>query len=113
MIEATVTLRGGLFGKNIPRSVETAIQSEAIAKIRERLTRKGAGGSGGRGLGVKRNVVRVDERRLELAVSTTRKAPRVTGVAFKSKNVGIVKGMARRVVRKSAERIAREMGAGA
>ena len=107
-IEIDVKLNGKLFQGKVRPDVEAAIAEEALAKIGERLTRRGTQGSGGRGLGVKRNIVTKEEHELELQIGSTRNFPRTTGVKWAVKNVGIVKSMAPRVIRKTAARIAVE-----
>lgn len=104
-IGITVTLRGGLFSKNIPRVVEQQIVAEIITKVEERTAR------GGRGLGAKRNIIGQERAQpLSLAVSSTLNWPRTRGTAWQRKNIAIVKAMAPRVGRKAAERIAEELG---
>jgi len=112
VIDVKVTLRGGLFGKDIPRIVQKQLVREVIVKVDERMGRKGPQGSGGSGIGVKRNTVSRQPDGLQLTVSSTLNRPRVKGTAWQRKNIGIIKAMAPRVVRKAAERIAEEMGGG-
>lgn len=116
MLDISVKVNGGIFEKNIPAVVRTVMYEEALLKINERLLRKGRFGSGGKGIGVQRNTI-TDERRrgsgdMELLIRSTRIAPRVSGAAWQKKNIGIVKAMAPRVLRKSADRIVEEMGSG-
>lgn len=104
-IGITVTLRGGLFSKNIPRVVEEAIVGEILTKVEERTRR------GGRGLGAQRNVIGHERLQpLSLITTSTLNWPRTRGTAWQRKNIGIVRAMAPRVGRRAAERIAEEMG---
>jgi len=108
-LDVSVTLRGGLFEKNIDRVVEQALVGEVLTKVDERLMRKGTHGSGGQGIGVRRNIVTRRSRGLELDYGSTRRNPRNTGKAWLAKNVRIVKAMAPRVIRKAALRMAAEL----
>ncbi len=110
MIEIKVTVRGPLFDKKIEGVVKDAIIEETIGKIGDRLMRKGEQGSGGRGLGVKRNVVTSRRDEMTLRVFTSRKFPRTKGTAWQRKNVAIAKAMAPFVLRKTARRIVSELG---
>lgn len=103
-IDVSVTLKGGLFGKNIPSIVEKQLVSEVLTKVEERTRRQG------RGLGAKRNTVGHDRNGLVLNIDTTFNHPRRTGASWQRKNIGIIKAMAPRVMRKAAARIAEEMG---
>lgn len=105
-----VTVKGPLFNKKISDVVENAIIEEALNKIEDRLSRKGAQGSGGRGLGVQRNEITNARTRLELRVFSSRKFPRTKGTAWQRKNVAIVRAMAPRVLRSVAKRTASELG---
>jgi hypothetical protein len=104
-IDVTVKLSGGLFGKDIPKVVEQALVGEVLAKVDERMSRPRQG----KGLGARRNRVRTRPSGLELTVTSTRIWPRTRGTAWTKKNVGVVKSMAPRVMRKAAERIAGEL----
>lgn len=107
-----VTVRGPLFEKKVDETVRRAIAEEGLDKIAERLTRKGAQGSGGKGVGVKRNAVTQQRRASELTVDTlsTRVFPRTRGTSWLKKNSGIARAMAPRVLRKVAQRIVGELG---
>lgn len=104
-IEISVKVHGGLFSRNIPESVRRSMRQEAIEKIATRMER------GGKGLGSKRNTIshRADGE-LQERVSSTRIWPRTKGTSWQSKNIGIAKAMAPRVLRKAAERIVGELG---
>ena len=104
-----VTIKGPLVTKKVDKVVKDAIVAESLEKIRDRLTRKGAQGSGGKGLGVKRNIITNAFRGLELEVDSTRIYPRTRGTAWLRKNTAIVKAMAPRVLRKTAARIVDEL----
>lgn len=108
-INATVTLKGPLFEKKIDDVVKKAIIEETLQKVNERMGRKGPQGSGGKGLGVKRNIVDRKLTGLELKVDTTKIRPRTKGTSWQRKNVSIIKAMVPRVVRKTAQRIASEL----
>lgn len=104
-IDVTIKVNGGIFSRNIERTVRTALYEEAIDKIADRMMR------GGRGLGVRRNTLSRGFRgELEATVESTRRFPRTRGTAWTRKNIGIAKAMAPRVLRKSADRIVAEMG---
>lgn len=103
-IDVNVTLRGGLFGKNIPRAVEESLAGEVLAKVEERTRRQG------KGIGAQRNTISHDRDGLALRISSTLRFPRSRGSAWQRKNMAIIRSMAPRVMRKAAERIAREMG---
>lgn len=107
-IDITVKVNGGLFKRNIPRSVRDALMQEAVTKVSQRWLR------GGKGLGVQRNTLteRVHEGALEARVSSTLHSPRRTGAAMTRKKIGQARAMAPRVLRKAAERIVTEMGSG-
>lgn len=104
-----VNLKGPLFTKKIDDVVKKAIVEETLQKVDQRLGRKGAQGSGGKGLGVKRNIVDRKLTGLELTVDTTKIRPRTKGTSWQKKNVAIAKAMIPRVVRKTALRIASEL----
>jgi len=114
--DITVKVNGGLFQKNIPETVRRAMVGEAIEKIDQRLMRKGARGSGGKGLGVQRNIVSHEMRpaQMQTTISTTvggkEHWPRTKGTSWQRKNIAITKAMAPRVLRKAANRIVEEMG---
>jgi len=55
---------------------------------------------GGKGLGVRRNVLNSQRAVLSRRVSSTRVWPRTRGTAWKSKNIGAFRGMAARVIQK-------------
>lgn len=103
-IDVNVTLKGGLFEKDIPRVVKKQIMHEVLGKLEERTKRQG------KGLGAQRNHISHERRGLELIVRSTLINPRVKGTAWVRKNVGIVRGMAPRLVNKTAQRIAEELG---
>jgi hypothetical protein len=106
-LDVTVTLKGPLFSSNLINRNRRALQEEVIRKVGERMNRRGQRGSGGKGLGVERNVVTQEQRsELELLVESTRRWPRTKGTSWQRKNIGIVKSMAPRVLRKAALRIA-------
>jgi len=102
-IDVTVRLRGGLFTKNIPRVVEKQLVHEVLNKVEERTKRQG------KGLGAQRNRIEHHRSGLELSVDSTRIFPRTKGTSWTRKNIGVVKAMAPRVMRKAAERIAGEL----
>lgn len=91
------------------RIVQKQIQHEVIGAIGDRLTRKGVRGSGGTGLGVRRNTVSKAERFAELTLRSTLNFPRTKGTAFKRKNIAIVKAMSPRAANKAARRIEEEL----
>ena len=104
-MDVNVTLRGGIFTKNIPREVQAAINGEIIRKVAERTQRQG------RGLGARRNTILQDSiSPLELHIGTTANFPRTRGTAWQRKNIGIIRAMAPRVGNRAAQRIADEMG---
>lgn len=108
-ITANVTVKGPMFTKRIDSVVKQAIIEETLKKVDERMGRKGVQGSGGKGLGVRRNIVSRKLTGLELTVDSTTIAPRTRGTAWQKKNVRIIKAMVPRVVRKTALRIASEL----
>lgn len=103
-ITASVTLRGGLFGKNIPKVVERQIVEHILRSVQKRVER------GGKGLGEQRNTTTTDISGLTLTERFTRRRPRVSGRAKIKKQIGQVKAIAPRSGRKAAEMIAAEMG---
>jgi hypothetical protein len=106
-IDVKVTLKGPLFSRDLVNRNRKALHQEVIRKVSERMSRKGPQGSGGRGIGARRNVVTQRQKaELELLVESTRIWPRTKGTAWTRKNIGIVKSMAPRVLRKAASRIA-------
>lgn len=111
-MDVKVTVRGPLFDKKIDKTVKAAIVEECLLKINARLTRAGARGSGGRGLGTQRNTVGtvVDINAITLTAESTLIFPRTTGRAWAQKNMAIVRAMAPRVMRKTALRIVGELG---
>lgn len=94
-----VNLSGPLFKKKIDAVVKAAIIEEALEKIGQRMER------GGKGLGARRNIVSRRTAGLEMEVDTTKRRPRTKGTAWARKNMGIVRGMAPHVLRKTALRI--------
>jgi len=103
-IEISVKVHGGLFSKDVKRAVREAMYQEALEKIGTRMER------GGKGLGAKRNTVtHMPDGDLQMRVSSTRIWPRTKGTSWQRKNIGIVRAMAPRVLRKAAERIVMEM----
>lgn len=112
MIDVTVKLKGKLAIEGVAdRIVQKQIQHELIGAIGDRLTRKGSKGSGGTGLGVRRNTItRAPDRFNTVELRSTAVFPRTKGTAWKRKNMGIVKAMAPRVLNKTARRIEEEMG---
>lgn len=103
-IDITVKVNGGLFKRNISRSVRDAVYQEAVQKIATRMER------GGKGLGSKRNTVtQAPDGDLQARVSSTRIYPRTKGTSWQRKNIAIAKAMSGRVLRKAAERIVNEM----
>lgn len=103
-IDVTVRLRGGLFWKNIPKVVQRQLVAEVLTKLEQRTQRQG------KGLGARKNTVTHSMDGLTLKLATTRIAPRTTGKSHQRKNIGVVRAMAPRVMKKAAERIAAEMG---
>jgi hypothetical protein len=112
-MNVNVTLRGPLFTKKIDATVKKVILEEGIERIgkeiidkTERLKR-----SRKKGLGAKRNPVDRDTRGLTMTVtSQVGKWPRMSGGKWTYKNIGIIKGMAPRVMNKIAQRIVSELG---
>lgn len=104
-----VTITGKFFDKKIDKVVEDAIVQEAVTKVGERLTRRGALGSGGKGITVKKNVVTRRVGGMEETIASTLKGKRTKGNAWVGKNMGIAKGMLPRVLRKTATRITSEL----
>ena len=100
----SVTISGPLFRKKVDAVVKAAIVEEVLEKIGQRMER------GGKGLGARRNVVSHRIAGLAMEVETTRRFPRTRGAAWARKNVGIVRGMAPNVLRKTALRIVEELG---
>lgn len=109
-INVTVRVNGGLFKRDIPRSVRQAMADEAVVKIGDRLTRRGARGSGGKGKGVMRNTVARDRGGTTETITSTRVPPRTKGTSWQRKNVAIARSMAGRVLSKAADRVVAEMG---
>ena len=101
-VDITVKLTGPLFSKSVDAVVKRAIVEEALDKVDERMERSARG----RGEGRKRNTVTRERRDLVLSVNSTLIRPRTTGRAWTSKNMGIIKAMTPRVLRKVAQRAA-------
>lgn len=104
-----IEVRGPLVTKRVDKIVQDAIVQESLNKVRERLTRYGPKGSGGKGLGVQRNVVTTDTEGLTLEETSTLRWPRTKGTKKAQKDVGIVRSMLPRVLNKVAERIVNEL----
>lgn len=106
-IDATVS--GPLFDKRIDKTVRNALYQEVIIKVTDRWMR------GGKGLGVRRNILSCDRRQmfsgqsLEAAVESTRIWPRTRGTKWTRKNISLAKAMVPRVLRKAASRISGEL----
>jgi hypothetical protein len=109
-----VTVRGPLFSKKIDAVVKAAMIDECMRKIQVRLDRPPPK----KLLGMRRNPVRT---KLSAAlgndsvltfehVESRFHSPRRTGSSWTRKNVGIIKAMAPRVLRKAAKRITEELG---
>jgi len=105
MIDVTVKVNGGLFRRNVSRTVRDAMYQEAVEKVGERWMR------GGRGLGVRNNTLTKHPHpgQMAVTVSSTTNTPRTTGAAMTRKKIGQAKAMAPRVLRKAADRVVSEM----
>lgn len=111
MIKVKATIKGTLVDEfKTDRIIRKQIQHEVIGAIEQRMTRHGSRGSGGKGLGVQRNRVTADAKFAELTVESTLVTPRVKGVAWKRKNISLIKAMAPRVANAAARRIEAELG---
>lgn len=102
-IDVSVTLKGPLFTKKIDDVVKRQLVAEVLTKVEERTRRQG------KGLGARRNTISHERDGLELNVESTRNWPRTKGTSWQKKNIGIVKAMAPRVMRKAAQRITEEL----
>lgn len=103
-IGMSVKLSGGLFTKDFERIARKQIDHELLTKFEERVKR------GGRGVGAKRNKVTGDRGSFyELVMTSTLKPPRTKGTSWQRKNLGIIRAMTPRVVRKTAQRISEEL----
>ncbi len=115
MLRTRVKIYGPMFSKRIDATVQEAIITEGIDRVAERLMRKGPKGSGGRGLGVRRNTIH-EVRAYALRLDTISTAggrehwPRAKGTTWVAKNVAIVRSMLPRVLRKIGRRVAKELG---
>lgn len=115
-MNVNVKVRGPLFDKKIDATVRAAIFDEGLAKISQRMTRNGPFGSGGKGLGVKRNTVGAamswpsSSATGDLTVETTTVWPRTKGTKWAEKNMRIVRAMAPRVMAAVGRRIVGELG---
>lgn len=114
-IEVKALFKGGIFTKEIEPLVQKQITHEVIEKLEERMTRKGTQGSGGRGLGVQRNVVTAERKgfavlEVKSTVGGKEHWPRTTGSKWQGKNIGIIRSMSPRLVNAAARRIVEELG---
>jgi hypothetical protein len=118
-MDINVTLRGPLFTKKIDNVVKAAILEEGIERIgkeiidkTERLKRSKKKGRGARANVVDRRTAGLaTSKDLEMTVtSEIGNFPRMSGKAWTYKNIGIVKGLAPRVLNKIARRITTELG---
>lgn len=99
-----VSLRGGLFTKDILRLIQKQIDHEMLRKIEERVNR------GGKGLGARRNKISGARQGFgRLTMTSTRKYPRTKGTSWQRKNIAIIKSMGPRIARKTAQRIVEEL----
>ena len=110
----SITLRGPLFSKNIPKVLRAAILKEAMEKFEKRVRRPK---KSGHNLGRKRNpipkgVVTLRDG-VEMALRSTTgshmRNPRTTGKAWVSANMAAIKKMVPFVIRKAARKMAAEL----
>ena len=109
MIEIETKLYGGLFHKDIPRSVRDAGREEVVTKITARWMRRR------RRPGVQRNplVERTEGLEGSVRMAGARwRYPRRTGSKWKGSLIAAAKSMAPRVLNKWARTVAAEMGRG-
>ena len=103
----TITLRGPIFHKDIPKVLGDAIITEVMEKVEKRVRRKG------RKAGRKRNPIGPGNIRRHDGVSMTLTSslnwPRTSGGKWAQKNMAAIKAMAPRVIRKAGRRMAKEL----
>jgi hypothetical protein len=105
-IDVTVTVSGPLMKARLNDNLKRAVYEEAFAKFEERINRRpGPRARRGRGLGMLRNTVTSERSDLTLIETSTLIWPRTKGRAWTAKNIGIVKSMAPRVIRKVVARM--------
>jgi hypothetical protein len=102
-LTVNVTLKGPLFTEVITDVVERSIIDQSLHKFEPRLAR------GGKGIGARRNTITQDRQGLTLEATSTLRPPRTKGKAWLRKNEGVVRGMAPRVLRATAKRIAEQL----
>ena len=106
----TITLRGPLFSKNIPKVLGDAIIAEVMEKVEKRVRRPK---KTGHNLGRKRNPIGPGDIRRRDGVSMTLTSslnwPRMSGGKWVQKNMAAIKAMAPRVIRKAGRRMAKEL----
>ncbi len=123
-MDIKVNVSGPLFTKDIVKTIEKAVIEEAIDVLDARimLTGKKFSTSGqakqskktgrqvrGQGLGVMRNTLSERRETLKSHVSSTLIPPRTVGTSWIAYNMGIAKSLVPRVVRKTADRIVRDL----
>jgi hypothetical protein len=101
-VAVTLTVKGPFFSARIDQTVKDAIVSETLRKIDERVQRPGRWQQR---LGAKRNRITMRQQGLILDIASTTISPRTSGVSWTRKNMGTIRGMLPRVLRKTAETI--------
>ena len=103
--DITIRVSGPLFEGDVGGRIRRSTYEEALDKLATRMMR------GGRGLGVRRNVLsRTDAGPLTVDITSTRIWPRTKGTAWTRKNVRTARAMLPRVLRSTAQKIAQELG---
>ena len=105
----TITLRGPIFFKDIPKVLGDAIITEVMEKVEKEVRKRS---NRGRRLGRKRNQIGPGEIRRRDGVSMTLTSslnwPRTSGGTWVQQNMATLRGMAPRVIRKAGRRMAKE-----
>ena len=101
-----VTVRGPFFSSRLDQVTKDAIIEESLKPVNERVNRPGRWQQR---LGARRNVVTTKQSGLVLDFDSTTIPPRTTGGAWTRKNLGIIRGMLPRVLRKTAQRITEKL----
>ena len=103
----TITLRGPIFHKDIPKVLGDAIITEVMEKVEKRVRRKG------RKAGRRNNPIGPGDIRrrdgVTMTLTSSLNRPRTSGGTSVQKNMATIRGMAPRVIRKAGRRMAKEL----
>ena len=107
----TITLRGPIFFKDIPKVLGDAIIKEVMRKVEERVRRPK---KRGHNLGRKNNPIgpgdmKRDGRGVAMTLTSTLRHPRTSGGKWTQKNMAAIKKMVPFVIRKAGREMAKEL----